>query len=60
MGERPKCETGTIKIPEENTGSNLFDISCSNFLLDMCTEEGNQSKNKLMGLHPKEANKQTN
>ena len=25
----------TIKIIEENTGSNLFDISYSNFILDM-------------------------
>ena len=24
----------TIKILEENTGSNMFDLSCSNFLLD--------------------------
>ena len=24
----------TIKIPEENTGLNLFDLSLSNFLLD--------------------------
>ena len=24
----------TIKILEENTGSKLFDLSCSNFLLD--------------------------
>ena len=29
----------TIKILEENTGSNLLDISCSNFLLDMSPEE---------------------
>ena len=28
----------TIKISEENTGSNLFDISHSNFLLDMSPE----------------------
>ena len=38
MDERPKCETETIKILEENTDSNLFDISCSNFLLDMSPE----------------------
>ena len=25
----------TIKILEEKTGNNLFDFSCSNFLLDM-------------------------
>ena len=28
----------TIKILEENTSSNLFHISCSNFLLDMLPE----------------------
>ena len=28
----------TIKILEENTGSNLFDLGCSNFLLDMSLE----------------------
>ena len=35
MNERPKCETGNHKNPEEKTGNNLFDLSCSNFLLDM-------------------------
>ena len=34
MDESPKYETKPIKILEENTGSNLFDISRSNFLLD--------------------------
>ena len=34
MDERPKCETETIKILEEKTGNNLFDLSCSNFLLN--------------------------
>ena len=34
MDERPKCETGNIKILEENTGNNLFDINLSNLLLD--------------------------
>ena len=29
----------TIKISEENTGSNLFDMTHSNFLLDMPPEE---------------------
>ena len=24
----------SFKIPEENTGNNLFDLSCSNFLFD--------------------------
>ena len=30
----------TIKILEENTGSNLFDIGHSNFLLDRSPEGG--------------------
>ena len=32
--ERPKCETGN----QEKTGSNLFDLSCRNFLLSMSPE----------------------
>ena len=31
-----RCET--IKILEENVGSNLFDIGCSNFFLDVFPE----------------------
>ena len=34
MDERPKCETGIIKILE-NTGSNLFDLGQGDFLQDM-------------------------
>lgn len=50
MDERPKWRQKAIKILEENTGSNLYDISLSNFLLDMSlTRE--ISKNKLLGLH---------
>ena len=30
----------SIKILEENTGSNLFYLSCSNFLLDMSPKAG--------------------
>ena len=30
--------TETIKILEENTGSNLFDAGCRNFLLNRFTE----------------------
>ena len=41
----------TIKILEENTGSNLFDISCSNFLLDIVCLLTNKSKNKPSGAH---------
>ena len=47
MDERPKCEMETIKMLEEKTGNNLFDLGCSNFLLDM----GNKSKNELLGPH---------
>ena len=41
----------TIKILEENTDSNLFDISHSNFSRYVSRGKGNKSKNKLMGLH---------
>lgn len=34
MAERPQCETGIHQNPKETTGSNLCDLSCSNFLLD--------------------------
>ena len=35
-----------LKIPEENTGSNLFDLSYSNFLLDM-SSEARETKAKM-------------
>ena len=42
----------TIKILEENTSSNVFDICHSNFLLDMSPEaRETKAKNKLLGLH---------
>ena len=42
----------TIKILEENTGNNFFDIGHSNIFLDMSHEgKRNKSKNKLLGLH---------
>ena len=44
MSERPKYETGTIKILEQNTGSKLFDLSLSNFLLDMSLRAGKQKQ----------------
>ena len=34
MDERPQCEMESIKILEENTGSNLFHLSHSNFFLE--------------------------
>ena len=36
----------TIKILQKKTGSNLFDLSCSNFLLDM-TLEAKEIKAKI-------------
>ena len=44
----------TIKILEENTDRNHFDLSHSNFLLDTLPEggKGNKGKNELLGLHP--------
>ena len=42
----------TIKILEENTGSNFFDIDHTTFLLDMSPEaRENKGKNELLGFH---------
>ena len=45
----------TIKILEENAGSNFFDISCSKFFLEMSLEaretKVKTNKQKLLGLH---------
>ena len=46
MDERPKCEIGTIKILEENTGSNFFDLGHSKVLLDM-SPEARETKAKM-------------
>ena len=35
MDERPKCKKEIIKVLEEKIGNNLFNLSHSNFLLDM-------------------------
>ena len=40
----------TIKILEENTGSNFFDLGQSNILLDTSPKEGKQ-KHELLGLY---------
>ena len=36
----------SIKILEENTGSNFFDLGCSNFLLDM-SSKARETKGKM-------------
>ena len=42
----------SIKILEENTGNNLFEIGHSNFLLDTLPEaRETKAKNELLGLH---------
>ena len=47
MDERAKCETQeSTKILEENTGSNLFDLSHSHFFLDM-SPQARETKAKL-------------
>ena len=38
MDLRPKCKAGHYKLVEENTGSTLFHISCSNIFLDQSLE----------------------
>ena len=41
----------SIKILEENIGSNLFDVGHSNFFQDTSPKaRGNKSKNELVGL----------
>ena len=42
----------SIKIIEENTGSSLFDLSCSNFFLETSPKAREaRAKNELLGLH---------
>ena len=38
----------TIKFLEKNTGGTIFDINCSNILLDQFSKR-NKSRNKQMG-----------
>ena len=38
----------TLKLLEENRGSDLFDIGLSNMFLDVSSGKGNKSKNKQM------------
>ena len=44
--ERPKCKTWNHQILEENAGINFFDISHSNFFLDM-SPEAKETKAKI-------------
>jgi len=46
MDERPNVRQESIKILEKNTGSNLFDLSRSNFLLDM-SPKARETKAKM-------------
>ena len=41
----------SIKILEKNTGSNLFDLRCSNLLLDMSPKARETTQNELVGPH---------
>ena len=42
----------SIEILEENTGSSLFNLSCSNFLLDTLPEaRETKAKKELLGFH---------
>ena len=46
MDERPQCKTEVIKILEEKAGKNLFDLGCSNFLLNT-SPEARETKAKM-------------
>ena len=41
----------TIKILEENIGSTILDISCSNILSDISSQARKQKKKETMDLH---------
>ena len=47
-----KVRQETIKILQEKTGSNLSDLGCINFLLDICPEpRETKAKMNLLGPH---------
>ena len=46
MDERSKCKQEAIKILEEKAGKNLFDLGCSNFLLNT-SPEARETKVKM-------------
>ena len=62
----PKDVWRAIKILEKKAGKNLFDLGCSNFLLNTSPEARETSKNQLLGPHQNkkllhsEGNKQQN
>ena len=41
----------SVRILEENIGSNLFDMAHSNFFQDVSKGKGYKSENELVGLH---------
>ena len=46
VDERPQCKTGSHQNPEGKAGKNLFDLGCSNFLLNM-SQEARETKAKM-------------
>ena len=46
------AERETIKILEENTGSNFLTLAKEKFSRYISCDKGNKSKTKLLGLHP--------
>ena len=46
MDEIPNVREESIKILEENTGSNIFNLGCRNFLLDM-SPKARETKAKM-------------
>ena len=46
MDERPKRKTESLKILKVKAGKNLFDLGCSNFLLNM-SPEARETKAKM-------------
>jgi hypothetical protein len=50
MYERPKCETGSMQIVEENR-ANIQDIQIGKYFGEDHRSTGNKSKNRQMGLY---------
>ena len=52
VDEIPKCRQEAIKILEEKTDNNFFDLSRSSFLLDLSTEaRETKAENELLEPH---------